>query len=118
VLDELNATLRTLSPDAPRLRKRDSIRARLADGATVDDLLAVIAYAADECRRKPEVLVWLNAETPFRPRSWERRLAAARAWRATSRPTGPRLDLDETGLDAKRREAAEWEARRRGEVAE
>lgn len=109
VLAALHDARIAVKPGLTRLRKRDHIRARLTDGATVEQLLAVIAYAADECRRKPEALQWLDTVTPFRPRNWESRLARAQAWQATSRATGPHLDLDAGALDRKRREAEEFD---------
>lgn len=112
VLRALNETRASIAPDLTPLRKRDHIRARLADGATVEQLLAVIAFAADECRRKPEALRWLDAVTPFRPKNWESRLARAQAWQATSR-TSPRLDVDHDALERRRREAEAFDREHR-----
>lgn len=112
VLRSLNETRASIAPDLTPLRKRDHIRARLADGATVEQLLAVIAFAADECRRKPEALRWLDAVTPFRPKNWESRLARAQAWQATTR-TSPRLDVDHDALERRRREAEAFDREHR-----
>lgn len=109
VLAALHDARCSVKPGLTRLRKRDHIRARLADGATVDQLLAVIAYAADECRRKPESLQWLDAVTPFRPKNWESRLARAEAWQSRA-PAGPVLDLTVADLDRRRAEAEAWDA--------
>lgn len=113
VLAALHDARCSVKPGLTRLRKREHIRARLADGSPVEHLLAVIDFAADECRRKPEALQWLDATTPFRPKNWESRLARAQAWQATSRHSGPRLDLDATALDRKRAEAEAYDREHR-----
>jgi hypothetical protein len=113
VLRALNDARSSVTSGLTPLRKREHIRARIAGGATVEQLLAVIAFAADECRRKPEALRWLDAVTPFRPKNWESRLARAQAWQATGRAQGPRLDLDHDAIARKRREAEEFDREHR-----
>lgn len=106
VLRALNDARASIASGLTPLRKRDHIRARLAEGATIEQLLAVIAFAADECRRDPAKLQWLDAVTPFRPKNWESRLARAQAWQATfSRHSqGQRFDATPDQLHRERQE--------------
>ncbi|HKY51661.1 MAG TPA: hypothetical protein VJP45_10425 [Candidatus Limnocylindria bacterium] len=112
VLAYLNRVLAGLG-EPGRFRDGQFIRARLAGGATEDELRLVIDARADECRRKPDALRHLNPKTPFRPGNWETALAHARAWRRTSRPSGPRLDVGPEELELRRQEAEAWDAKRR-----
>lgn len=113
VLRLLNEARRAIDPESLRLRKRDHIRARLAEGATVADCEAVIAYARHQCERDRSQLEWLDAVTPFRPKNWESRLARALTWKRNAKPTGPKLDLGIDDLERKRQELEAWEASQR-----
>lgn len=79
VLAAVSAARRRVNPKArdirPSYASLEHIAARLHAGKTVDECLYVVEVCEDECRRKPDSFEWFNASTPFRPDSFERKLA-------------------------------------------
>lgn len=92
----VDSSARTLSPVPSNLKE---ISARLAEGATVDDIRHVIAVCEAECKADAKAFEWFNAATPFLPKSFAIKLAR-KASRAP--PNEPRRDSEDMAELAKR----------------
>ena len=89
MIDYLNATAGGRFRHSEVSRK--NIRARLDDGAVVDDCKLVIDHKAAQWLGDPEMEPHLNPETLFRPTKYEKNLSAAMKWHEQGRPPiGPR----------------------------
>ena len=84
---------------------RKNIRARLNDGATEADCIAVVDYVADTYGQT-EFARFIDPETPFRPSKFEKNLAMAKAPRVPGRalpPVPARAAPSFSGVDYTRR---------------
>jgi len=66
---------------------REPIHARLAEGATEDDVCLVFEHKAAQWKGKTEWEQYLNPQTLCRPTKFENNLNAARKWDRTGRPS-------------------------------
>jgi hypothetical protein len=87
VLDHLNALRSEILPDArgfkPTKANTKEIRARIKEGHTAEELIAILDSRAMECHRDRTKVQWFNPVTPFRASNIAVSLAAA-----DSQPSG------------------------------
>lgn len=110
----------SLRPLPPSERHERPILTRIEDGVPLEELVLAVELHS----RDTDGAGRLNATTPFTGPSgrgpggwsWSRRLLDEHRAALAKRPQ-QRLDVDGDALERKRQEAAEWEARQRGEEA-
>jgi hypothetical protein len=78
IWDAMNALRTEAIPGSRRLPltkdRRRAVRARLKDGYTREDCLAVVQHFADRARKHPDQAQWFNGSTPWRPENFARAL--------------------------------------------
>jgi len=84
VIDYLNAKADTRFRHSTQSRK--SIRARMREGASVDDCCLIIDQRAGMWRHEPVMVEYLRPSTLFRPGHFEEYLASAIRWHEGGRP--------------------------------